>query len=198
MFTGIVEGTATITKIDQDSGQLVLKPASKEPIEFALGDSISINGCCLSITSLDEQWSFFVSRETFDKTVFATLKKDDVVNFERAMKVGDRLGGHWVTGHIDGTASIHSIDTSSSDWLVRLAVDKSFGKYLVDKGSICVNGVSLTVNTVEDVGEQTLFSCTIIPVTQEFTNFSKLQHTDIVNIEVDILAKHLERLSKFC
>lgn len=199
MFTGIVEGTVVVTKLEKNLGLLKVKPSSSSAsFEFSLGDSVSINGCCLSITEFNSQWTFFVSRETFAKTNLQYLGEGDVVNFEQALRVGDRLGGHWVTGHVDATATVHSLDSSSEDWLYRFALKQELGKYLVDKGSICINGVSLTVNALEDKGELTFFDCTVVPVTQDFTNFSQLQPTDIVNIEVDILAKHLERLNKFC
>ncbi len=195
MFTGLVEEKGVVTAIEQlgDSvrisfrGPLVTSDARH-------GDSIAINGCCLTVMAQDgDTFSADVMKESLDKTSLGDLSVGDEVNLERAMQSGARLGGHIVQGHVDGTGTI--LDrTPSEHWdVVRIALPAGLAKYLVDKGSVTVDGTSLTVVEVVDAPEP-WFSVSLIPTTLADTTFGTKSPGDRVNLEVDILAKYVERL----
>ena len=197
MFTGIVEEKGTVTALEQlgdavrltISGPLVTSDA-------AHGDSISVNGCCLTVTELGDDGTFSadVMAESLARTSLGDLDMGDEVNLERAMPAGARMGGHIVQGHVDGTARL--IDrTPSEQWeLVRFALPDGLGRYLVEKGSITVDGVSLTVVEVADEPDGSWFSVSLIPTTLADTTLGSRRPGDRVNLEVDVLAKYVERL----
>lgn len=200
MFTGIVEEQGRIEAITDlgDSirltvrGLLVVSDAGH-------GDSIAVNGCCLTVTGQTaETFDADVMQESLDKTSLGDLIVGDLVNLERAMPAGARLGGHIVQGHVDGTGRIMD-RTPSEHWeVVRITLDAEIAKYLVDKGSITVDGTSLTVVEVVDAPSsesgQPWFSVSLIPTTLEDTTLGARKPGDRVNLEVDILAKYVERL----
>ena len=200
MFTGLVEEKGTITAIEQlgDSVRLTISgPIVTSDAQH--GDSISVNGCCLTVMAQgDGTFAADVMQESLDKTSLGDLAVGDEVNLERATKAGARLGGHIVQGHVDGTGTI--LDrTPSEHWeIVRIALPVELAKYLVDKGSITVDGTSLTVVEVVDRQESSTgepwFSVSLIPTTLSDTTLGSKSPGDRVNLEVDILAKYVERL----
>ena len=192
MFTGIVEELGVVEAIDDQGdavrltvrGPLVVSDAQE-------GDSISVNGCCLTVVTHDgDGFTADVMKETLDKTSLGSFEPGTKVNLERAVTVDKRLGGHIVQGHVDGTGTVLS-RTPSEHWeLVEIALPEALGRYLVDKGSITVDGISLTVVTVTDKS----FTVSLIPETLARTTLGFKQAGDTVNLEVDILAKYVERL----
>lgn len=192
MFTGIVETTATVLKSEGRS----LRISGGIPTEeLHIGQSLSINGCCLTITKISEKGlSFDVSPETLARTTLGELHPGDLVNVERGMRLNGALDGHLVSGHIDGTGVIASIEKLSGDaerWFIR--VDPPSLRWLVEKGSVAIDGISLTVNEVDEGG----FSITLIPHTLAITTFGQRKVGDRVNLEFDLLAKYVERLLSF-
>lgn len=199
MFTGIVEELGTVTRVTDQGDSLVLELAGAVVLEgTGTGDSISVNGCCLTVTELltDSQghptgWTVDVMAETVAKTSLSTAATPGaVVNLERAMAVGDRLGGHIVQGHVDGVGHIVA-RTPSEHWeLVEISLPQHLSKYLVDKGSITVDGVSLTVVEVREAS----FTVSLIPETLARTTLGTRGVGEPVNLEADVIAKHVERL----
>ena len=192
MFTGIVEELGVVEAIEDQGdavrltvrGPLVVSDAGE-------GDSIAVNGCCLTVvTHDDEVFTADVMKETLDKTSLGAFEKGTRVNLERAVTADKRLGGHIVQGHVDGTGTLLS-RTPSEHWeLVEVALPEGMSRYLVDKGSITVDGVSLTVVTVTDKS----FTVSLIPETLARTTLGFKQAGDAVNLEADVLAKYVERL----
>jgi riboflavin synthase len=164
--------------------------------EDRLGDSISINGCCLTIVRIDNQgWTFEISSETLQITTLGTLQMRDLVNVERAMLPQTRFGGHFVSGHVDCRGLVHQITEAPDGWIVSLEVPKPFDRFCVPKGSITVNGVSLTINRVEEKdAKMTFIELCLIPITLEVTNLKSLSVGKYVNIEVDQIVKMFDRL----
>jgi riboflavin synthase len=192
MFTGIVEELGTIAGIEDQGDALRLTIHAEHVLADAgLGDSISVNGCCLTVAQRDgDTWTADVMQETLDKTSLAGVQPGDRVNLERAVTPTTRLGGHIVQGHVDGVGTIAG-RTPSEHWeVVDVAMPPELARYLVDKGSITVDGVSLTVVEARDDG----FSVSLIPETLARTTLGSRQVGDRVNLEVDVLAKHVEKL----
>ena len=200
MFTGLVEEKGTVTAVEDlgDSVRITIR-GPLVTSDAGHGDSIAINGCCLTVMAQDgDAFSADVMKESLDKTSLGDLTVGDEVNLERATRAGARLGGHIVQGHVDGTGTI--LDrTPSEHWeVVRIALPAELAKYLVDKGSVTVDGTSLTVVEVVDRQEsdtsEPWFSVSLIPTTLADTTLGNKQAGDRVNLEVDILAKYVERL----
>jgi len=198
MFTGLVEEKGTVTAVEQlgDSVRLTIR-GPVVTSDAGHGDSISVNGCCLTVMSQDgDTFGADVMKESLDKTSLGDLVVGDEVNLERATQAGARLGGHIVQGHVDGTGRV--IDrTPSEHWeVVRIAVPSDLARYLVDKGSVTVDGTSLTVVQVVDASatDEAWFSVSLIPTTLADTTLGSKIPGDRVNLEVDILAKYVERL----
>lgn len=192
MFTGIVEGIAIVKELKKKSVEVVLEFESiNVNLEgIALGDSISINGICLTVVSFRKNsFSVVASHETLSKTNLSKLKTGSRVNIERSLKVGDRLGGHFVTGHIDGTGKIKTVKPVGESKEIWISVAAHLIKYIVEKGSVAVDGVSLTVNQVRPDS----FSVNIIPYTQDVTILENAKSGDVVNIECDIIGKYVEK-----
>jgi riboflavin synthase len=198
MFTGIVEELGTVEALERQSDAVRLTVRATTVLEdVELGDSISVNGCCLTVASAGpaeggtaELFTADVMAETLDKTGLGTLTPGDPVNLERAVTAGTRLGGHIVQGHVDGVATIVR-RTPSEHWeLVEISLPGDLARYLVDKGSITVDGVSLTVVTVSDAS----FTVSLIPETLARTTLGSRAPGDRVNLEVDVIAKYVERL----
>lgn len=206
MFTGLVEDCGRVTDrqpltagiqlvidvagtvLESDEGEATAAPTT-------LGDSIAINGCCLTVVERDgSRWAFQAGTETLSKTTLGTLKVGDVVNLERSLLVGARLGGHIVQGHVDGTGSVAEISregTEEEPW-VRMVFDvpESLTRQMVSKGSVAIDGVSLTLVDVEP----TQISVALIPHTLDVTTLGQKQPGDPVNIETDILGKYIQKL----
>jgi riboflavin synthase len=192
MFTGIVEELGTVAGTEDQGDAIRLTVHSPHVLADAgLGDSIAVNGCCLTVAERDgDTWTADVMQETLDKTSLAGVQPGDRVNLERAVTPQTRLGGHIVQGHVDGVGTILS-RTPSEHWeLVEVSMPAGLARYLVDKGSITVDGVSLTV--VEAGADR--FTVSLIPETLARTTLGSRQPGDRVNLEVDVIAKHVEKL----
>jgi riboflavin synthase len=192
MFTGIVEELGTVEAIEDQGDAVRLTVRGPLVVSDAMeGDSIAVNGCCLTVVSHDaEVFTADVMRETLDKTSLAAFERGTRVNLERAVTVDKRLGGHIVQGHVDGTGTILG-RTPSEHWeVVEVALPDGLARYVVDKGSITVDGVSLTVVTVTDKS----FTVSLIPETLARTTLGIKQAGESDNLEVDVLAKYIERL----
>ena len=189
MFTGIVEETGIIKKIDRRPNLTVLTIGAKKILKGTKkGDSIAIDGVCLTATSMTaHSFSCDVMRETLKKTTLGSMEVGDRVNLEGALKANDRLHGHVVSGHIDGIGKITGKETGKNFSELKIRIPAVLKKYIVPKGSICVNGISLTVGRMGP----NWFSVHLIPYTAQVTNLSFKKKNDSVNIETDILAKYL-------
>lgn len=195
MFTGLVEDTGAIVAAERTSDALVLtvRPSRIPVAELAIGESVCHDGCCLTVTDrVGDGFRVLAGAETLARTTLGSLAVGKRVNLERALRVGDRLGGHWVTGHIDGTAALAHRQDNGANLVLAFAAPPALLRYIVEKGSIAVAGVSLTVNAVDAAG----FSVAIIPHTRDHTTLGDLALGDRANLEVDILAKHVEKLVK--
>ncbi|MBJ6724214.1 riboflavin synthase [Geomesophilobacter sediminis] len=192
MFTGLIETVGEIVSLERRgaSGSLTVR-AALPAAEIKLGDSIAINGACLTVVRLGGgTFTFDVSPETIDRTAFRNLKAGSPVNMERALKLSDRLDGHLVSGHVDCIATIVERREVSGNIVFTFRFPREFGKYIAAKGSIAIDGISLTVNTVE----ADCFTVNIIPHTAEKTNLVGKRAGDEVNIETDLICRYLERL----
>ncbi len=197
MFTGLVEDVGTVARADRRSDALVLaiRPKTIPLAELALGESICHDGACLTVTEIGrESFTVLAGAETLARTTLGALRIGKHVNLERAMKLGDRLGGHWVTGHIDGTGELATRRDLGANLVLGFRTPPALLRYIVEKGSIAVAGVSLTVNSVDASISSSAFSIAIIPHTRDHTTLGALAIGDRVNLEVDILAKHVEKL----
>ena len=191
MFTGIVEALAKVYNIKKEESNIHITLESSISSELKIDQSISHNGVCLTVVSCNEKfYTVTAIKETLDKTNLGKLEVGDIVNIERAMKLGDRLDGHIVQGHVDQTAKCISIKTLDGSWNYTFRYDKNSDNVTIEKGSITVNGVSLTVvNSKENE-----FSVAIIPYTYENTNFKKIEVGHNVNLEFDMIGKYITKL----
>ena len=191
MFTGIV-GSAIIEQIIPNSSGWELKINARSiAAKVNLGDSVAIDGACLSVTDIEgDILSFFVSLESIDKTIIQHYQPKTKINIELPMQPNGYLGGHYVLGHVDSTAVVKEIIEGEKARFIHIEVPEQFVKYVVYKGSIAINGVSLTINQVRE----NIIELCIIPVTLEKTNLALLEKNNLVNIEFDILAKYTEQL----
>lgn len=192
MFTGIVEELGTVASVEDQGDAIRLTVRASTVLEdAALGDSIAVNGCCLTVAERDgDTWTADVMQETLDKTSLYGVQPGDAVNLERAVTAHTRLGGHIVQGHVDGVGTVLS-RTPSEHWeVVEISLPAGLTRYLVDKGSITVDGVSLTVVEARDDS----FTVSLIPETLARTTLGSRQPGERVNLEVDVIAKHVEKL----
>jgi riboflavin synthase len=189
MFTGLVEEKGTARRVAGDEEGLRLTVAT--PLKLRPGDSVAVNGVCLTAAEVREgSFRADVMGETLRRSALADLAEGDEVNLELALRTGDRLGGHFVQGHVDGTGTVGSVDDDGFARLVRIEAPAGLLRYVVEKGSIAVDGVSLTVTDVDGDG----FSVSLVPETLERTTLGALGPGDGVNLEVDLLAKYVEKL----
>ena len=200
MFTGLIEAKGEITHRRLEKGLLTLgiRPLVSKPWELILGESIAVNGACLTVALIEGATGYFdISSETIEKTALSALKVGSVVNLERAMRLGDRLGGHMVSGHVDGTAELSFKKQEASGSLYKVRVSGALSRYLIDKGSITLDGVSLTINELIDFEDgSSEVSLMLIPTTLKETTFAGLSVGWRFNVEVDLLGKYLERLAQ--
>ena len=192
MFTGLIEeiGSVLWIRATEDGPQLQIAAPYIAP-DIRKGESLAVNGCCLTVSAhRDEQLTFDLLEETLDRTNLKTLRRDNRVNLERSLKADGRLGGHFVQGHIDCAAQILSFNEAGADYRLEVKLPAEFSHYVAHKGSIALNGISLTV--AEVLPES--FVTWIIPHTKRHTNLDTAQAGDWINIEFDVLAKYLERL----
>jgi riboflavin synthase len=192
MFTGLIADLGEVTALREDGDGATLEIATRLVSELGEGDSIAVNGVCLTATEVrDESFAAQAMRETLDRSALGSLALGARVNLELSLRAADRLGGHVVQGHVDGTGTVGAIDEQGFARVLRIDEGESgLGRYLVEKGSIAVNGVSLTVSALHDDG----FEVSLIPETLQRTNLGTVVVGDKVNLEADVLAKHLERL----
>lgn len=195
MFTGIVEEIGIIQNVKRNNKSSILTIQGKKIFEdIHIGDSISVNGVCLTVTTFsNETFTADVMNETLSRSSLGNLKKGSYVNLERAMSVNSRFGGHIVSGHIDGTGKIIKIEKDDNAIWYTIAVEDNLMKYIVEKGSIAIDGISLTVAIVNEKN----FSVSIIPHTAQETILSHRLVGDIVNIENDVIGKYVEKLITF-
>jgi riboflavin synthase len=192
MFTGIVEDIGTVKEIKPGTKEVLftIKTKNIEVKEIKPGDSISINGICLTVISIgDGAFTIEASHETLKRTNLSKLKIGSKVNLERSLRLNDRLGGHIVNGHVDGVGKVDSMRKRGKSVEIWFSLSKGLSRYVVEKGSIAIDGVSLTVNAVN--GDR--FLVNIIPYTQKATIFGKMKPGDLVNIECDIIGKYVEK-----
>ena len=194
MFTGIVEDTGVVKSVEKKDREstLTISAGHMDLSGAVLGDSIAVNGACLTITTLDGgEFTVDASHETLSRTTLGALAPGARVNLERALRAGGRLGGHIVNGHVDGIGRVVSKTKSGGSYIFRFSLPEELARYVVEKGSVAVDGVSLTVNSSE--GNE--FTVNIIPFTLAETTFGGLEPGSPVNIECDIIAKYVEKLA---
>jgi riboflavin synthase len=201
MFTGIITGVGRIAAVHdlgsslQHGKRLTIETPAGYLDDVGLGDSIALNGACMTVTTVDLPKSRFtvdISAESLDKT--AGLAEPGPINLEKALRAHDRLGGHIVAGHVDGIGTIIRFTEIGESWELSLLAPRSLGKYLAYKGSITVNGVSLTVNTIADTRDGTEASINLIPHTVQNTALGQLKAGSRVNLEIDLIARYVERM----
>ena len=194
MFNGIVNHTGKIFHIYKRNNNCLLE--IKSGIKFKvseLGSSISCSGACLTLEKYHKNISkFYISKETLKKTIFKSSKKGDIINLEKSMKFSDRISGHFVQGHVDATCKVDKIIPLGKSWLVTFKLLNKYRKYLIEKGSITINGVSLTIVKIL----KSSFQISIVPHTLKLTNLVNLKVNDSVNIEFDVLGKYIRNFIK--
>ncbi len=212
MFSGIIENLGRVTTVLRKAQDLVLTIENRFE-DMETGESIAINGVCLTVTGLNQQGdaTFFVSSETVSRSNLGALRAGDVVNLERAVRLDTRLSGHLVQGHVDGKAVLVSIMLDGNAYQLTFSLPAELARYCIEKGSIALNGVSLTINSVAGKGQQLpgskmqtnespdqgcLIQSTIIPHTWKTTNLNAVAIGEEVNVEVDVIAKYVERLCR--
>ena len=194
MFNGIIKNTGKISKIYKKENNCFIEIFSKMKFtKNEIGSSISCSGACLTVEKCNKNHvKFYVSKETLNKTIFKSSKKGDIINLEKSLKYDDRISGHFVQGHVDGTSTVKKIHFVGKSWLINFKLLKKYNKYLVSKGSITINGVSLTIAKILKYG----FQISIIPQTLRLTNLIYLKEKDLVNVEFDILGKYIKNVIK--
>jgi len=194
MFNGIIKHTGKINKIYKNNNNCIIEILSK--IKFSkneIGSSISCSGACLTLEKYKGNLSkFYISKETLNRTNFKSSNKGDLINLEKSLKYGDRISGHFAQGHVDTTSIIKKIDFVGKSWFVNFKLPKKYKKYLIQKGSITINGVSLTISKILKDG----FQIVVIPQTLKLTNLMYLKEKDVVNIEFDVLGKYIKKFLK--
>ena len=192
MFNGIIYKSGIILKITKGNNysEVILK-TNHGFKKSEIGSSLCCNGTCLTITKIqNKKISFYLSKETLKRTSFSSLKIGDRINIEESLNYGNKISGHYVQGHVDTTGLVSKINIFDKTWVVTFKVPKIYKKFLIEKGSISINGVSLTISTIK----KNSFDVCIIPHTLKLTNLVKLKNNDIVNIEFDIFGKYLLNL----
>lgn len=194
MFTGLIQDVGTLESVQKRSGGATLQIRTGLPTgDFALGESVAVEGVCLTVTAVSGAvFHADCSPETLRRTTLGDKKPGARLHLERALRLGDRLGGHIVSGHVDGLARIQSVTPEGNAILVTLELPPSLLRYTIEKGSIAIDGVSLTINTLQG----NTLSVAIIPHTQEWTHTGTYQPGDAVNIEVDMVGKYIERMTQ--
>ena len=194
MFSGIIKHTGKINKIYKNNNNCTVEILSKMKFSKSeIGSSISCSGTCLTLEKYKRNLSkYYISRETLNRTNLKFLNKGDLINLEKSLKYGNRISGHFVLGHVDTTSLIRRIDIIGKSWFINFKLLKKYNKYLVQKGSITINGVSLTISKILRDG----FQVVVIPQTLKLTNLIYLKEKDVVNVEFDVLGKYIKSLLK--
>jgi riboflavin synthase len=193
MFTGIVQTLGEVSRIEARSGDMrfVIDARKLDLADVGIGDSICVSGVCLTVVEMDDlAFAADVSVETLSCTTLGLLKSGDCVNLEKSLRLADRLGGHLVSGHVDGVGRVVSVEPDARSQRWRFEMPATLSRYVAAKGSVCIDGVSLTVNDIE----ANQFGINLIPHTIEMTTFQYRRAGDAVNIEVDVIARYVERL----
>jgi riboflavin synthase len=191
MFTGIVEAQGRVLSTEKESSNLRIRISAPFLPELKVDQSISHNGVCLTVEKHSPQhYEVVAIEETLLRSNLGKLKSGDAVNLERCLKIGDRLDGHMVQGHVDETGICKSVENRNGSWLFTFGIQKASANSIVPKGSVCVNGVSLTI---VEAGND-FFSVAIIPYTFDHTNFNALREGEVVNIEYDVIGKYVQRM----
>jgi len=194
MFNGIINHTGKINKIYKKKSNCIVEISSKiKFIKNELGSSISCSGTCLTLEKFYKNvCKFYISRETLKRTNFKESKKGDFINLEKSLKFGDRVSGHFVQGHVDTTAVIEKIILVGRSWFINFKIQRKYKKHLIQKGSIAINGVSLTISKILKNG----FQIVVIPHTLKLTNLIYLKKKDLVNVEFDVMGKYIKKYIK--
>jgi len=198
MFTGIVETAGEVVAVEDDAGGRRLRIEASGLDDLHHGQSISVSGVCLTVeafasTTADDSWfEVFLATETVDKTYLGELSVGESVNIERAMPADGRFDGHVVQGHVDTVTTVDAIEEVGDDWRFTFELPEGYGQYIVDKGSICLDGISLTVAAIDR--EAGTFDVAIIPTTYELTTLQEKAVGDPIHIEVDVIAKYVENM----
>ena len=194
MFSGIIKHTGKINKIYKNNNNCTVEILSKMKFSKSeIGSSISCSGTCLTLEKYKRNLSkYYISRETLNRTNLKFLNKGDLINLEKSLKYGNRISGHFVQGHVDTTSIIKRIDIIGKSWFINFKLLKKYNKYLVKKGSITINGVSLTISKFLRDG----FQVVVIPQTLKFTNLIYFKEKDVVNVEFDVLGKYIKSFLK--
>ncbi len=193
MFTGIIQAKGRVKEVTHsDKGAVfVFDSDSLDMSSVSIGDSIAVNGVCLTVTDFcDTNFSADVSQETLDCSIFDKLQKGQNVNLEKSLRLNQGIDGHFVSGHVDGIGIVDSIYFEGESKRINISINQNLEKYVAKKGSVCINGVSLTVNSIEN----NIIGINIVPHTFAVTTFGELEIGSRVNIEIDIIARHLEKL----
>lgn len=193
MFTGIIEDLGTISKLEKHGGNLHITMRTSITKELKIDQSVAHNGVCLTVVNIEgDTYTVTAIQETLDKSNLGMLKVNHFVNIERAMKLGERLDGHIVQGHVDETAICTNVIEKDGSWVYTFEYGSNFNNITIEKGSITVNGVSLTVIN----SQLNSFSVAIIPYTYNHTNFKNIKIGDAVNLEFDVIGKYVKRLNE--
>jgi len=196
MFTGIVEDTGTVESVSVDDDGRRIRIGTETLTGFEYGQSISVSGVCLTVEEFGENWfSVFTASETVEKTYLGELGEGDVVNLERALPADGRLDGHIVQGHVDTVTEVEGVEQVGEDWTFTFALPDGYERYVAEKGSVALDGTSLTVADVDD--DAGTFDVAIIPTTYGETTLSEKEAGDPVHVEVDVVAKYVERLDAY-
>ncbi|MFB6129324.1 MAG: riboflavin synthase [Salinigranum sp.] len=190
MFTGIVEATGTVREVTDDDGGRRLR-IGHDFEGLSPGQSISVSGVCLTVEAFGDDWfEVFLAEETIDRTYLGAIEEDAAVNLERALPADGRFDGHVVQGHVDATTSVETVESVGEDWRFEFALPEGIERYVVEKGSVALDGISLTVAA----REEDRFAVAIIPTTHDLTTLSEKSVGDPVHVEVDVVAKYVERM----
>ncbi|MBT5983964.1 MAG: riboflavin synthase [Thiotrichales bacterium] len=194
MFTGIIQAKGSIQEVHSSDDGVILKINSNtlDLSDSKIGDSIAVNGVCLTVTQMSNEWfTADVSNETINCTTFSDLSQGESVNLEKSLRLNQGIDGHLVSGHVDGVGKVQSINKDGDSTRIKILVEIDLIKYIAKKGSICINGVSLTVNSVEG----NIFDVNIVPHTFSVTTLGDLSIESNVNLEIDLIARYVERLN---
>ncbi|MFB6113863.1 MAG: riboflavin synthase [Halodesulfurarchaeum sp.] len=195
MFTGIVVETGTVETVRDDEGGRRVRIRTSEMSDFDAGESVAVDGVCLTVEDAGDRWfSLFTAQETLEKTTLSAVEEGDPVNLERPLPADGRFDGHIVQGHVDTTTTVRTIERVGEDWTFTFDQPRGYEQYVAEKGSIAIDGVSLTVADLSD--DSGTFDVAIIPTTYDVTTFGSYEPGDAVNIEVDVLAKYVERMAE--
>ena len=199
MFTGLVKSQGTIRRVDQ-RGDCMMTIAMGEPFSANIGDSICCSGICLTVIKMDDNaFKVSLSAETMTRTTARDWSVGTTINLEPSLTVGESMGGHYVSGHVDGLARVVAVEKSGDSMIFEFEVPPHLSRFVAAKGSVTLDGVSLTVNSVKDLNDpvpKTFFSVNVIPHTAKVTSFGNLKIGDSVNLEIDMLARYVARLNE--